>query len=262
VAVFDCCLFSGETDQLLIRLTELDSVVSHFVIAESTVSFQGDPKALSFPSLLDSGRLDEWADKIIYVPVEDVPGPGGDRGAAESRWFMVRESFIRDALWRGYSPYAHADDMVMISDVDEIPKVMAVGEASRRLRNSENCLVFCQDMYVWNRRFVWPGPSWNTCAFLAGYGITPQESRNMRGSMIERGHIVENGGWHLTWQGTPEERKQKLMTFSHAEHNDKLEALEVMVSEGHDINGVQLSPVDVDSVEWPKYFDTHKELWL
>ena len=117
-------------------------------------------------------------------------------------------------------------------------------------------------MYVWNRHLIWPGPSWDTCAYLAGYGISPQEARDLRGPMIERGHIVEDGGWHLTWQGTPETRNRKLTSFSHAEHGNKADNLQDVIDAKLDINGVPLTEINIDDVIWPKYFDEHPNLWV
>lgn len=261
MSVFDCCLFSGEVDHLLIRLTELEGVVDYFVVAESTVSFQGESKALWLPNLLSEGLLDRWVHKMLVVYVDDVPGLGADRGPAGSDWFMLRERYVRNAMARGYLDIAKGNDLILISDVDEIPTTDAIAEANARLHNTERCLVFCMDSYVWSRSWVWPGPSWNTCAYLAGSGMTPQEARDARGPLIDHGHIVKNAGWHLTWQGSPEDRAHKLMTFSHAEHLNKLDELDDIVAAGMDINGVPLFPVDVDNTAWPVYFDDHPELW-
>ena len=46
--VFDCCLFNGEMDVLAIRFHELNAVVDHFVIVESTLTFSGLPQEISF----------------------------------------------------------------------------------------------------------------------------------------------------------------------------------------------------------------------
>jgi len=257
--IWDCFLYNGEFDHLKIRLEELWDVVDQFVVVESSVTFQGQKRELAYPD------QDAWVQenygpgKVIYVKVQDVPELGG-RGGAGTPEFMLRERYVRDAMRRGYGPLARDNDVILISDVDEIPRVSAVLEAQRRLMGTERSLVFQMGMYVWNRGWFWPGPSWNTCAYLAGSGIEPQEARDLRGQMVERGHIVGNAGWHLTWMGGPEANRRKLASFSHAEHLDKANKMEELAIVGYDINGVKLWPTE-DDEEWPRYFEEHPNLW-
>lgn len=257
--IYDCCLFSGEIEHLLIRMTELNDVVDHFVVVECDVSFQGDHKGWTLPWHM-GGPLAPWADKIVPILIHD-PVPDAGRGGLGNDGFMVRERATRDAMQRGYLGKAHVNDLILVSDADEIPTVAGIQEAWTRLNQTERCILFRQNMYVWNRSWLWPGPSWNTCAYLAGSAITPQEARDLRGTMVERNQVVVDGGWHLTWQGGEEENRSKLLSFSHAEHLDKLESLGDRAEWGVDINGVALQPVDIDKTVWPVYFNDHPELW-
>lgn len=254
-------MFSGETLHLLIRLRELAGVVDRFVVVESTVSFQGEPKEPLLPRLLAEGILGEFSDRVTPVIVDDVPDPGGDRGGLGTNLFMVRERHTRDAMMRGLPDDLPDDALVMYSDVDEIPAVPAVLAAHDRLLNGDAYLVLWMRMFVWSRRWLWPGPSWDTCVCL-GRSWTPQQLRDLRGPMIDRGLIVPDGGWHLTWQGGVGACRRKLLTFSHAEHLDKLDRLGELAEQGVDINGVKLEPVDVATEPWPVWFSDHRDVWL
>ncbi|MEM7212919.1 MAG: hypothetical protein AAF479_13680 [Pseudomonadota bacterium] len=113
--IFDCFPFFMELDLLDLRLRELSPVVHRFVLAESRWDFAGNPKPLYFAENRD--RFSQFADRIIHVVVEDKPP-----NAAE-RWAIQRHQ--RDQLMRGLAEAA-PDDIVMISDVDEIPKLSAI----------------------------------------------------------------------------------------------------------------------------------------
>jgi len=259
MAIFDCCLFAGELDHLLIRCHELEEIVDHFVVVEANTTFQGAPRTMVAHKMIEDGVLDRWKERLRLIQVTNVPHLDGAIGGAGSPTFMVRERFIRDQMMTGYWD-ARGHDMILTSDVDEIPTVEGVREAQRRL-DLERSLVFCQKMFVWSRRWFWPGPSWNTCAYLAGSGFTPQQIRDLRFEMIQEGHVIREGGWHLTWQGGPDANRVKLASFSHAEHLDKMTQIEELALKGIDINNVQLSPVDIASEPWPRFFLDHPEVW-
>lgn len=258
--IIDCCMFSGETLHLLIRLRELAGVVDRFVVVESTTSFQGERKEPVLPALLEQG-MGPWSDLIVPVIVDDVPAPGGNRGGLGTSMFMRRERHVRDAMQRGLPDDMPDDTLVMYSDVDEIPRASAVQAAhTALLEGGQDAVVFQMAMYVWSRRWLWPGPSWDTCATL-GRRYGPQELRDMRGDMIDRGAVMHDAGWHLSWMGGVPACRRKLLTFSHAEHLGKLDRLEELAEQGVDINGVDLLAVDVDGSDWPVWFRDHPGVW-
>jgi hypothetical protein len=117
--VFDCVLYDGEIDVLAIRMHELDAVVDWFVIVESTLTFSGLPRAIS----LDPGdsRITRFASRFRHVIVADMP-------ASDDPW--QREIWQRNAVLRGI-PDAAPDDLVILSDVDEIPRAAVVREMVR-----------------------------------------------------------------------------------------------------------------------------------
>lgn len=123
--IFDCFPFFMELDLLDLRLREMSPLVHRFVLAESTWDFAGNPKPLYFADNQD--RFAEFADRIIHIVVEDKPAD------PEARWALQR--FQRDQLARGLGE-ARPDDIVMVSDVDEIPRRASVetmvGELSQR----------------------------------------------------------------------------------------------------------------------------------
>ena len=114
--VYDCFTFSTELDLLEFRLGYLGDVVDHFVVVEAPRTFSGDAKDLLFAQNQD--RFARWRDQIIHVVVDDLPAPEPDR------W--VPEHFQRQGITRGLTD-AEADDVILVTDVDEIPDATVVG---------------------------------------------------------------------------------------------------------------------------------------
>jgi hypothetical protein len=198
-SVTDAFLFSNDLDMLELRLEILDAVVDRFVLVESTVTFSGQPKPLHFAE--HRGRFDAWSDRITHVVVDDTPDSGHDRWA--------RERHQRDQLQRGL-PVGRGDDVVLISDVDEIPDPDKVAE--RRLGRYEQLDLQCHLNCVQDEE-----PHYGTAARLwfevAALGA--QRARERRFSLP----VVTHGGWHFSSVLPPEQIHEKLAAFSHAEYD-------------------------------------------
>jgi len=115
--LYDCFVFSTELDLLEIRLHELAHVVDFFVLAEAEVTFKGKPKPLVFQNNRD--RFARFAERIRHVVVKDMP-----RGTTKAdNW--RRQRYQRNALIAGIDD-ARPEDVVVLSDVDEIPRAESV----------------------------------------------------------------------------------------------------------------------------------------
>jgi beta-1,4-mannosyl-glycoprotein beta-1,4-N-acetylglucosaminyltransferase len=118
--LFDCCTFFNELDLLEIRLETLDSVVDFFVIAEAPITYRADPKPLYFE--LNKQRFAKFLPKIRHIIVDDLPTEKG----FDQNW--QRETLQRAALERGLAD-ARDEDIIMLSDLDEIPTPAKIKEA-------------------------------------------------------------------------------------------------------------------------------------
>jgi hypothetical protein len=89
VRIFDCVLYNGEIEVLLLRLRESYEEVDIFVIVEATRTFSGKPKKLRLRAQWEQVR--SFATKIRYVVITDDIEEGGpwDRRVAESRELVV-----------------------------------------------------------------------------------------------------------------------------------------------------------------------------
>jgi beta-1,4-mannosyl-glycoprotein beta-1,4-N-acetylglucosaminyltransferase len=123
--LFDCFTFYDELDLLELRLAELGDIVDRFVLVEATSTFQGQPKPLVFER--EKARFARWLDKIEHVVI-DFPDPipalsrkSRSKGKVERAKAWDREYYQRDQIMRGLGG-AGPDDIIMVSDVDEIPR--------------------------------------------------------------------------------------------------------------------------------------------
>lgn len=180
-AVWDCFLFFDEFDILELHLEELDDVVDHFVLVESTETFRGDPKPLHYADNAD--RFARFAPKIHHVVVEDTP-------RADNPW--IAQFFQRDAIFRGASDAA-PDDLVVIGDVDEIPSRSAIRRAATmghgEVLGLELMMLYYGLNWAFDRRIT---PSRVVRRTILD-AISPQQVRN-----IFPDRILDRGGWHLS----------------------------------------------------------------
>lgn len=136
--IFDCFPFFMELDLLELRLRHLSPLVHCFVLAESAFDFAGNPKPLYFEQNKD--RFRDFNDRIVHIIVKDRP-PN-----ASKRWAIQRHQ--RDQLARGLGE-ARPDDLVMISDVDEIPKLGSIEAMRNALSSRRSFATFAMDHHVY-----------------------------------------------------------------------------------------------------------------
>lgn len=231
--VFDACLYNGEADVLAARLHELADVVDVFVVVEATRTFSGLPKTTRFdPS---EPRIAAFLPRIRHVVVEDMPVDGDAWG---------RERFQRNAVLRGLRDMAQ-DDLVLLSDVDEIPRAAVVRDIA--VDQHHDAWGFGLAMYYFyaNYRNV-QGPEAMTVWSVAATGgclatTTPDQLRyDVRGGR-RPARLIAEAGWHLSFLMDVQSVRRKIAAFSHQEYNteDFLAAIDIdaLVARGGDMFG-------------------------
>ena len=217
--IYDCFTFYNEHELLELRLRELYTHVDHFVIVESNQTFTNRSKLWNF----DISQYSKYADKIIYVQVEDMPN-------SANAW--DNEHHQRNAILRGLTDAAD-DDIIIVSDVDEVLRPAAVDH----LRTSEQT-IFALRMPLYNFKFNYmrenPGryDVWAMAARKSVLGdelgkITPNSLRDLRHSFHSAPHqlvnngceVIEHSGWHFSYFGDDAYVADKIQNFSHQEAN-------------------------------------------
>ena len=136
--IYDCFTFFNELDLLEIRLNTLDKVVDKFVLVESIYTFQNNNKELFFDN--NKSRFLKFKDKIIHIVVEELPD--NLTGDYYDSWKI--EYYQRNAISIGLKS-AKLNDVIIISDLDEIPKP----ELILKYANKSNICFFLLDTYIY-----------------------------------------------------------------------------------------------------------------
>ena len=196
--VFDCFLFFNELELLDIRLNELADVVDEFILIESNITTTGKPKPLYFTE--NKEKFAKFLPKIRCVVLDDLPMTG-------DTW--VKERYARDKfkeLVKGKS-----GDVVMITDIDEIPAAAAVKlyNPSMGLRCFDQALYYYW-LNCYNAQWDW--------AKIIGYDefmkMTPCQIRYTNCKKLDG-----PGGWHFSFQGGVDRIIEKIQAWTHSEYN-------------------------------------------
>jgi beta-1,4-mannosyl-glycoprotein beta-1,4-N-acetylglucosaminyltransferase len=275
--IFDCFAFYNELEILDIRLHELAPIVDKFVIVEASKTFQGKPKPFNYEQ--NKERFKAFHDKIIYVPF-DFPDILNNEFARKYDQIWAREYHQRDQISLGLET-ASFDDLIIVSDIDEIPSAKKLEEALSR-RRRHDLTVFTMPNYVHfvnrrqKRKKAWHhGPRMTEFSqFTTGQKLRMTKlhashrlANTALGQLHTRmwnafncgisGRVVEitDGGWHLSSIGNWDYFREKLGAFSHAE----LMQTAAFKSESSFFDKVRHSTFEVDFSELPRFVQENRE---
>lgn len=213
--IFDCFMFFNELDRLDLRLNELNDVVDYFVLVEGVKTFSGLPKQLFFDKnkhkfkkflpkikhiIYDENKLPE---NINQISIESLP-----RGNTQA-W--INEVKQRNTIVRGIVD-ARPDDVILISDVDEIPNKKKFNQLNNLSKNEVYSFELKLYYYYYNCRVL--GIMNSIKAILKQTMTTPHEIRYGKETKI-----IKNGGWHFSYLGAAAKISEKIKSFSHQEFN-------------------------------------------
>jgi len=222
--IFDCFPFYNEYDLLRLRMACLQDVVDGFVAVEAYQTHAGKPKPLF---LSKEGPADLRAHPKLSVHAVDLP-------VGFSDW--ARDQYQREAIGDALRVLgAAAEDVVLVSDVDEIPTVDAVHRARDALRGvpERRLLIFEQRLFyfrlnyelVWSRKMPWLGTAaarFGDARSINGMRTTGRNTRGRHAKDFDKQARVfrlPEGGWHFSYLGGDEFLRQKLL--AHEEHSAK-----------------------------------------
>ena len=223
----DCFMYFDEDMILDIRLNILDKYVSNFIICEANFNHNGTNRKLKF----DINKFSKFKEKIIYIPLEEQPKNlrkilNSDNQSIKNSKILdnalLRENFQRNFLKNKIKNF-HDDDLIIISDVDEIPNL-------ENFTYKAKITFFEQKMFYYklnllHKNFKWYGSKITKKKHLK----SPQWLRNIKSrkypfwridilfSMKKYNNInfIENGGWHFTNIKSAEKIDYKMKNFLH-----------------------------------------------
>ena len=238
--IYDCFSYWDEDLLLDLRLNILDKYVDFFVIVEGNKTWQNNSKNLRF----DINRFSKFKEKIIYVPVTNMPDGINP---------YLRENFQRNSIMRGLEK-CKDDDFIIISDLDEIPNPDQLKKFNKKMRYA----VFKQIhfYYKFNLRSE-DEPFWfGSRICVKKYLKSPQWLRDLkfkkrpfwRLDKLRLNNIINDGGWHFCNLKKPEQLLYKYKNLCETndpinfnERIDKkylsLDSINKMITEKKDIIG-------------------------
>ncbi|KAJ2972506.1 hypothetical protein NQ176_g7115 [Zarea fungicola] len=196
--VYDLFMVNTELDWLEIRLATLYPVVDYFVVVEAGRTFTGLKKELVVKD--NWARFLRFHDKIIYHEVE-YPADYTPKDAWETEEY-TRNAMVQQALEspsRTGPQKPHYKDVLVITDVDEIPRP----ETIRALRhcNFPRRVTLWSRFYYYSFQFLHVGPEWYgpKATFYDGADtVLPHDLRASRGKMVEDKGDMSNASWHCS----------------------------------------------------------------
>jgi beta-1,4-mannosyl-glycoprotein beta-1,4-N-acetylglucosaminyltransferase len=204
--VYDAFMFYNELDMLKYRLKVLDPYVDRFVICECPVSFAGKPKPLYFAE--NKHMFEPWLHKITHLVWNGYRTPVHD---LDDSWY--NENTQRNHLLEGLRE-CHTSDIVIISDLDEIPDPKVLEKADEVL-GPRLVVALEMDLYYYDIEHRLDD-RWDF-ARIARYGFvrdtTPHKVRNSK----RTDPVVKRAGWHMSYFGSDKFIMNKTKNYAHIE---------------------------------------------
>ena len=236
--IFDCFMYFDEEAVLELRLNILNKYVDYFVVVESSFTHKGDKRELKF----NHQKFKEFKDKLIYVTYDEEPAKikknqinaKMDEARKSFKYIenaILRENGQRNQILKGLE-LAKDDDMILISDVDEIPNL----ENLELSKINEKIILFKQDMFYYKFNLKLPNLEWTgTKGCRKKFLKSPQWLRNIKDRKYSFYRldtffsdtkyidikIISNGGWHFSNLKTASEIEFKLKSYLHHREFDE-----------------------------------------
>ena len=270
--VYDCIPFFNELDILNLRLHILDPYVDKFIIEEATVTFSGEAKELCFEK--NKEMFQEFLPKIEYIVVDNSP---------VDTTTHLRDKFQKNALEKGLVN-AGDDDMIILSDVDEIPNPKVIQELKEHFDPNKvyhlaqrmfYCFINMEEVsgnllsitgeFLGVERKMWLGTKIFAKRSIPQDGIIQLREASVTAPNAVR---IPNGGWHFGYMGSLHEANvskrigEKVVAAAHQEYNtqDILAEAKYRLMLGEDMFGrnARFERVEVDE-SYPEYLLQHRE---
>jgi len=261
--IFDCFSYLDEDLLLDLRLNILNDHVDYFVIVEGNKTWQNNPKKLRF----NINDYKKFKEKIIYIPVEDLP---------DGKNPYLRENHQRNCISRGLKD-ANQDDLILISDLDEIPNLKKLKNFKKKMRFA----VFEQLHFYYKFNLKSQiNPHWyGSRVCVKKYLKSPQWLRDLkfkkrpfwRIDKLRLNNIISDGGWHFCNLKDPEKILYKYKNLCETDDpivfNEKIEKkyldikeIKKRINNGFDIIGrsEKYLPTKLDN-KFPKYILDNRE---
>ena len=205
--LFDIFPYNGEALLLKLKLEEMAGWVDYFVVVESRKTFTGKPKELLYER--DRAQFEGWEAKIVYVILDDFPS------YVSTPW--AREFYQRDYGARGLEGLCREEDLVMLSDADEIARREAILGFTGEFAN----LRMDTFRYFFNCRRVVSKDQPRTGFLTRAKHLQRFGSSYLRVGIgdFKKRECIYDAGWHFSCIGDAYQVAAKMQNSSHQEYS-------------------------------------------
>lgn len=263
--IFDCFTFYNEIELLDLRLNVLNDYVDNFVLVEATKTQKGEEKELFYEK--NKHLFEKFNNKIIHVVLSEYPNE-------LTQWTI--ENIQRNTIMQGLKN-CQDDDIILISDLDEIPKpefIKKYYDRNKIIAFDMNCFYFYLNLYSYNR-------TWRQGTKMLSYSnlknilnevdfvnsneskyldlkynnnTTPCKIRLYNGDLQKH---VKNAGWHFSYMGGVKKAVQKIQSICEGSLDTKSTDIINMINNKIFYEQILL-PVKIDN-NFPKYLLKNQE---
>ena len=170
--IIDAVFFYDELDMLTFRLTELNEHVDQFIIMESGIDFIGNSKPLIFKE--NEHLFEKWKDKISYLSFNELSSSELEiLDKVIKKNTLPISNFVKETNRTNIQLYLlillhnsllssdlYMEDIVMISDIDEIPDLSKLSEVIDKI--SFFPVLLRQKNFIWSTKFINKNPRLGT----------------------------------------------------------------------------------------------------
>ncbi len=223
-------MYFDEEVVLDLRLNVLDKYVDYFVIVESNFTHRGEKRSLKF----NHKKFEKFKNKIIYKVYNEnennIEKIFDEDSEKTKSYKYIMNALKRENGQRNYIQVglvnANANDIVLISDVDEVPNLSGIDFTKIK----EKIFMFRQDMFYYKFDLKLPNIVWTgTKGCRKKDLLSPQWLRNVKDRKYSKLRFdilfsdkkynsikfIDDGGWHFTNLKSPKEIEHKLKSYLH-----------------------------------------------
>jgi beta-1,4-mannosyl-glycoprotein beta-1,4-N-acetylglucosaminyltransferase len=220
---YDTFIFNNELDLLEIRLNILNDYVDYFVIVEANETFSGFNKPLYFKN--NKEKFKKFENKIIHYVVDnndselwEYSKSSPNVGVGDHWW--VREFYQKENILKAFE--AKNDDMVFVSDVDEIwnPKVIFKENGIYKKNEIYRPIQTAYHYYL-NNKSDQDITGWVGTRFGSYKSLKTHKVNHFRTEHYAPSIQIPNGGWHFTNIGDKNFIQSKIESYGHQEYNNE-----------------------------------------
>lgn len=225
--IIDTIFLYDEIDMLLFRFTELNEYVDHFIVMESNIDFLGNLKPFFF--LENQNLFENWKDKITYLPTSDITLESISLLQDEMKKNRYNRnltlSINRDNIQliqlnnlknHLLSTDLYFEDLILISDVDEIPDLSDYSVIMDKLKFSP--VILRQKNFQWSKDYINTKPHLGTCCLLFTSIITTiSDFFNpyfIRNNIHSQSYDIIDSGYHFSHFSSMDKTKEKLLLLN------------------------------------------------